>query len=905
MSGISICEKNERKPQGLESSDLECKQAEAGLGSKEERFRVILENMDYWIWEVDSKGRYTDCSKSVEKILGYFPQELIGKTPFDLMDPHETERVKEVFTRIVSEKKPIKDLENWNIHKDGRRVCFLTNGVPIMDANGELRGYRGVDRDITERKRAEEALRESERTYKNVFNNAYVGLFRSRLSDGRIVMANKRMAEIFGYKTIDDCINNYVAIEHYVYPEMRDELIIPLTRDGAIDKFEAPIRKDDGSIVWVQFSGSLSSEDGCFEGIAIDITEHKRTQKALLESHETFSKAFQTSPYAITITRAENGKLIEVNNTFTSMSGFSREEALASSSIGLNLWADEGDRQQVVDDLRAGRAVVSREYQFRTKSGKVIIGLFSAQVLQLAQGQYILSSINDITKRKQTEDRLSVAYNALDSSINGIVITNREGKINYANPAFLRMFGYTDRNQIKDKQADEVFPSQLIEKISDLEEIIDKSKNQPEEFSTKRKDGTVFHVEVASSMVIDRNGHNAGWMASFVDITKRKDLNTQLIQAQRMESVGRLASGVAHDYNNVLSVIMGFTQLAMGEKGLTESLRADLEEILKATNRAAGITRQLLAFARKQIIAPMVLDLNKSVESMIKMIRRLIGEDINFEWSPGSMLWSIKMDPSQIDQILANLCVNARDAITGVGKITIETKMMIFDSAYCADHHGFIPGEFVMLAVSDNGCGMDKEIVDNVFEPFFTTKDKDKGTGLGLSMVYGIVKQNNGFINVYSEPGIGTTIRIYLPRHEGEAVTIQDKNSEKICLGCGETILVVEDDRSILKLARRILDELGYIVLTANSPKEAIKLFKEHAGKIHLLLTDVIMPEMNGLELANSLESLCPGLKRVFMSGYTSNAIAHHGVLDEGVHFIQKPFFKEDLAKTIRKAMDE
>ncbi len=386
---------------------------------------------------------------------------------------------------------------------------------------------------------------------------------------------------------------------------------------------------------------------------------------------------------------------------------------------------------------------------------------------------------------------------------------------------------------------------------------------------------------------------------------KRQCLENQLLQTQKMESVGRLAGGVAHDYNNVLSVIMGFTELAMDEKDLTESLHADLEEILKAAKRATDITRHLLAFARKQTIAPKVLDLNKSVESMIKMLRRLIGEDIDFVWSPGAGLWSIKMDPSQIDQILVNLCVNARDAISGVGKVTIETKTISFDTAYCADHHGFIPGEFVMMAVSDNGCGIEKKILNNIFEPFFTTKDLDKGTGLGLSTVYGIVKQNNGFINVYSEPGIGTTIKIYLARHKGNAVKIQRGNTEEILAGHGETVLIVEDDPSILKLARQILDRLGYIVLTQDTPEEAIRLAKEYTGKIHLLVTDVIMPEMNGLELANRLQSIYPNLKRIFMSGYTSNAIAHHGVLDEGVHFIQKPFSKKDLAIIVRKVLDE
>jgi two-component system sensor histidine kinase EvgS len=408
------------------------------------------------------------------------------------------------------------------------------------------------------------------------------------------------------------------------------------------------------------------------------------------------------------------------------------------------------------------------------------------------------------------------------------------------------------------------------------------------------------------------DGSVGGLIGAILDITDlkraeklQKNLESQLHQAQKMESIGRLAGGVAHDYNNVLSVIIGFTQLAMEKMDSTDPLRSDLEEVLKAARHAADITRQLLAFARKQTIAPKVLDLNENVESMLKMLRRLIGEDITLAWLPGAGEWSVKIDSSQLVQILANLCVNARDAMVGVGKITIETKMVTFDSAYCANHHGSLPGEFVMLTVSDNGCGIDQEILGNIFEPFFTTKSPDKGTGLGLSTVYGIVKQNNGFIDIYSKPGTGTTIKIYLPRYEDNAVGAQGESTEEIPHGCGETILIVEDDLTILNLARRILHELDYTVLTADNPERALRLAEEHQGEIDLLLTDVIMPEMNGLELANNLRSLYPALKCVFMSGYTSSVIAHHGVLDQGVHFIQKPFSKKVLSTTVRKILDD
>jgi signal transduction histidine kinase len=386
---------------------------------------------------------------------------------------------------------------------------------------------------------------------------------------------------------------------------------------------------------------------------------------------------------------------------------------------------------------------------------------------------------------------------------------------------------------------------------------------------------------------------------------ERQKLQAQLNQAQKMESVGRLAGGVAHDFNNMLGIILGHTEMALEHLDPAQPLFADLQEIRKAAERSSDLTRQLLAFARKQTVAPKVLDLNETMEGMLKMLRRLIGEDIDLVWRPGKNLWPVKVDPSQIDQILANLCVNARDAIAGVGKVTIETGAVVLDQPYCANYAGCVPGEYVLLAVGDDGCGMDREILDKLFEPFFTTKGLGLGTGLGLATVYGIVKQNHGFINVYSEPGQGTTFKIYLPRYQGKAERLhQEGPAEPVGRG-RETILLVEDEPAILAMTTRMLQRQGYTVLAAATPGEAIRLAEAHAGEIHLLMTDVVMPEMNGRDLAKNLLSFYPNLKRLFMSGYTANVIAHHGVLDPGVNFIQKPFSIHDLAAKVREALDE
>ncbi len=351
----------------------------------------------------------------------------------------------------------------------------------------------------------------------------------------------------------------------------------------------------------------------------------------------------------------------------------------------------------------------------------------------------------------------------------------------------------------------------------------------------------------------------------------------------------------------MLGVILGHTELALLQADETHELHDDLKEIQKAANRSADITKQLLAFARKQTISPRQLDLNDTVESILNMLRRLIGEHIELVWQPAAHLWPVKMDPSQIDQILANLCINARDAIAGAGNITIETGKASFDETFCTRHTGFIPGDFVLLAVSDNGCGMDEQTLANLFEPFFTTKEMGKGTGLGLATIYGIVKQNNGFIDVYSEPGQGAVFNIYLPRiyaveAEGTAV-----HREKTDDRGTETVLLVEDEPSILKMARMMLERKGYTVLSAVSPAKAIEKAETHPGTIDLLMTDVVMPEMNGRILAEKITTLYPDIRVLFMSGYTANVIAHHGVLDDGVAFIQKPFTMAEITRKLRE----
>jgi PAS domain S-box-containing protein len=507
-----------------------------------------------------------------------------------------------------------------------------------------------------------------------------------------------------------------------------------------------------------------------------------------------------------------------------------------------------------------------------------------------------------------SERRFRTLY---QSMMDAFVVTDIQGRIRECNDAYSSMLGYP-MQELRQLSCADITPEKWLESENKIirEQVLHRGSSSVYEKEYQRKDGTVFPVELRTFLLLNNDGKPEGLSAIVRDISERRrteeereKLQAQLNQAQKMESVGQLAGGVAHDFNNMRGVILGYTELALTKVNPLEPLHEYLQTIFTAAKRSAGITRQLLAFARKQTIAPKVLDLNDTVEGMLKMLRRLIGEDIDLAWLPETGLWSVKMDPSQVDQLLANLCVNARDAISGVGKVTIETDMRSFNEEYCADHPGFVPGDFILLAVSDDGCGMEKDVLDKVFEPFFTTKELGQGTGLGLSTVYGIVKQNNGFVNVYSEPGQGTTFRIYLPRFDGEHKMVKPEDTVKTPLGHGETVLVVEDEIAILELSRAILEELGYTVLTANTPSEAIRVAEMHAGKIHLLITDVIMPDLNGRDLARQLHSRYPALKTLFMSGYTANVIVHRGVLDEDVHFIQKPFSTKDFAIKVNEVL--
>ncbi len=646
--------------------------------------------------------------------------------------------------------------------------------------------------------------------------------------------------------------------------------------------------------------------------------QHRQVEEKLRESEEWFRQVVENVREVFWLRDRHNGRILYISPACETIWNRTVEEMYRKGpSFMENVYPEDEERVSV------SRRALYEENQPFDEEYRMMRPDYSIRWVRMrcypvfnqnGEVNRYAFVVEDITERKKAEGALQQSkrsFEALAENANdGIIVAGNNGDFLYANRNASEITGYSVDELCKIGTKELAHPNEVPRLIENLKRRLE-GEDVPKQYETAivHKQGKVVPVEITAAKT---SWH--GYAADLIvlrDIAERKraeeereKLHDQLFQAQKMESVGRLAGGVAHDFNNMLGVILGRAEMILIGMQPEDPFYADLKEIQKAGKRSADLTRQLLAFARKQTIAPKVLNLNDTVEGMLKMLRRLIGEDINLLWKPDAHLWPVKMDAAQVDQILANLCVNARGAIAGTGNIAIETENVVLDEAFCAAHEGFIPGEYVMLSVSDDGCGMDEATQAQIFEPFFTTKGVGEGTGLGLATVYGIVKQNNSFIDFHSEVGKGTTFKIYIPRHEGATVKETTSDSTKTLKGHGETILLVEDDPSILNMGKTMLERLGYTVLAAEDSSQVLNLAKEHKGQIHLLMTDVVMPKMSGKDLAQQIGTLNPEIKVLFMSGYTANVIAHQGILDEEVPFIQKPFSMKDLATKVREALE-
>jgi PAS domain S-box-containing protein len=912
----------------------EQKMAEEALKRSEEKYRELVESANSIILRMDNHGEITFINEFAQHFFGYREEELLGKNVVGtIVPPVESTTGRDL--RLMVEDIGLNPESytnniNENMRCDGERVWIAWTNKPIRDDDGRVVEVLCVGNDITERKQVERSLQLSEEKYRRLFEDSILGIFRSTV-DGRLIEVNPAFAKIFAFDSAEQATSlvKDIAVDIYVDPSRRKEVLRELLDANKPVHTETLFKRKDGSTfagnlhLWVAHDDGVNGNQLHFEGFVEDISERKQAEEALRESQQQLANIIDFLPDA-TFVIDQGGKVIAWNQAMEEMTGISAAQILGKGNYEYAL-PFYGERRPILIDLvLKSREKIEREYVAVERRGNILLGeaympalrgggryLFgTASALYDSRGNLVgaIEAIRDTTERRHMEEAIAKAEeeyrNIFENSVAGIYQVTVDGRFLNVNTAIANLHGYDSPEEFLKEVSNagqlHVHPDSRSKMLRQIEEHGLVRGFDVEMF---RKDKSVVWASLNVRAVRDKDGKIAYLEGTALDITESKLLRAQLEQAQKMESVGRLAGGIAHDFNNMLGVITGRSELAL-LKDVSPDVRDHLEEVLKAGRRSADLTRQLLAFARKQTAAPKILDLNDTISGMLKMLRRLIREDIDLSWTPRLHLWEVKIDPSQVDQILANLLVNAGDAISGSGAVTIRTENMVIDDSNVLEHPEFIPGDYVLLTVSDTGAGMSKEVCEKIFEPFFTTKEQGKGTGLGLSTVYGIVKQNGGFIYVVSRPGEGTMFKIYLPRFETKVPRAPVKKVGNEPPRGRETVLLVEDDKSIRDLSRIILEKLGYTVLVADTSARAMQLALDHHGDIDLLISDVVMPKMNGRKLAQKLGAIRPNIKCLFMSGYTADVIGRHGVLDEGIHFIHKPFQIGELAAKVRQVLD-
>jgi PAS domain S-box-containing protein len=804
-------------------------------------------------------------------------------------------------------------------------------------------------------------VQQAEEKYRSIFENAIEGVFQSSL-EGRFITANPSMARILGYESPDELMATITDIAHqlHVHPETSAKAAQIQEECGLLQGFEFEAYRKDGEKIWL-CANRRSVRDGSgtevyHEGSIEDITEHKHVQEiqgrrsahALFRSEVSTALARSSAPLRATLQSCATAMVQRLGATFARIWTLNREEDVLElqASAGLYTHIDGPHSRVPVGSFKIGKIAQERvahitndvqsdprdnDKEWAREKGMVAFAGYPLIVDDRLLGVMALFSRSELP-----EDTLDALASVADLISQGIERKRaeeglRESEERYrllfeSNPqpmwvydletlAFLAVnesavhhYGYS-REEFLAMTIEDIRPTEDIPALHDAVASTSEGVDVARIWRHRKKDGAIIEIEITSHLLVFADRRAELILAN--DITESNRLKAallaseeQLRQSQKLEAIGQLAGGVAHDFNNLLTAINGYSALARRRVGEDHPISSYLEEISKAGDRAATLTRQLLAFGRKQLLQPLAINLNDIVGEMSKLLKRLIGEDVQLVTKPSADLRQIKADPGQLEQVLVNLVVNARDAMPRGGTVTIETANTKLDGPYASAHVGVTPGDYVVLAISDTGTGMDHATRSRVFEPFFTTKEKGKGTGLGLSTVYGIVKQSGGNVWVYSELGKGTTFKVYLPQVDDD-VAARDESKTVVSTKRGsETVLLVEDEDMVRKLASELLEESGYVVMSAGGGEEAINFANQHKDRIDLLITDVVMPKISGKEVAAQLKKIHPETKVLFMSGYTDEAIVHHGIVDSDIAFIQKPFSQNALAQKIREVLD-
>ena len=923
----------------------EQKRVEGALRESEERFRQIAVNTQEWIWEVNPDGLYTYSSPVVERILGYKPQEIVGEKHFyDLFCPEDRENLKEMAFKAIAERESFREFENRNMHQNGDVVWLSTSGIPLFDEKGNFIGYRGADTDITERKKAEQT--------QIVLHNIANAVNTTKDLDELIITIQEQLG------TIVDTTNFYIAL----YDRKSDTISLPYMVDEK-DKFASfPARKtitsyvirNDKSLLVTEADIEKMSEAGEIEivgtvskvwlGVPLKIgkevigvvavqsyvdekaytekdleilkfasgqiavaIERKRAEEALRDSEMQYRTVVENAKELIWQLDTK-GNFVFFNKFAEEISGHKSDEEKGKSYKPFIYPEDLEKVSNIFKDTLAGNV---NNYDTRILNAKGEIVNLQVQTIPIYEEGKVVGTISfghDITQQKSAELALKESeakYRHLIEQSNDAIYLLEEDKFTIINHRFSELLGVTPEEAVApDFNFMDLVAPQSRPLIEERARLIEKGELPPSqyEFTGLSKDGRLIDFE-ASITYIEHEGKTLT-QGILHDITERKKLEEQFRQSQKMEAVGRLAGGIAHDFNNLLTAIIGHVELMELRLHEGDPLWKDVDVIHKAADRAAALTGQLLAFSRKQALQPRLLNINTVIEDLDKMLRRVIGEDIEFETILHPNIPNVKADPGQIEMVIMNLIINARDAMEYGGKLTIETGIVELDEEYCSARTEVVPDSYVLMSIADAGIGMSKDLLTKVFEPFFTTKEVGKGTGLGLSTVHGIVKQSGGHVSIYSEEGKGTIVKVYLPTVDERAPHEMKRSLREPAPTGSECVLLVEDEDYVREMAENTLKRFGYKVMAAADGGEASFIAEQYEDKIDLLLTDVVMPRLNGKQLLVSLRKNRPDLKVLFMSGYSSNIIVHNGVLEEGMPFIQKPFRPSELVQKVRAILD-
>jgi PAS domain S-box-containing protein len=904
--------------QTLQTEVVERKRMEEELRDSESQLQVVLESTADGILAVDSKGKVIKTNQRFAEIW---------RIPQSLMDARDDRALLDFVLEQLSDPdaflKKVQSLYGTDavdmdtlVFKDGR--VFERYSSPML-TDGAVTGRVWSFRDITERKRAEEALRESQASLESAQSINRMGSWDLDLTKGG-GQWSKEMFHLFNFDPAAGApqFNEFLVAIH---PEDRArfaEAHQRVAESGEQARLEFRSNPAHGPIH--HFDSIMQGAKGScgpvrrLAGTVQDITERKRAEEALRENEERFSGAFEYAPIGVALVTPD-GRYLKVNRVLCELVGYSEAELLTRTFQDIT---HPEDLEVDLENVRRLLAGETRSYQMEKRyvhaRGHLVTVLLNVSLVRDGQGQplYFVSQVQDITERKLLEAELNrerdLWRTLLDNSPDHIYFKDTQSRFIKSSKAQALQFGVKSPDEMVGKTDFDFFTeAHARPAFEDEQEII--RTGQPMVAKEERevwKDGHVTWASSTKMPMRDGAGKIIGIMGISRDITGRKQLEAQLFQSQKMETVGKLAGGIAHEFNSILTAIIGQSELLLEDLPAGSPLCQNATEIIQAADRAATLTRQILAYGRKQFLQPEALDLNRVIAGMEGMFHHLLGGDVDTQIVPASDLHLVKADAGQIEQVIMNMVINARDAMPNRGKLMLETANVSFDQDGVGHYPDLKPGDYVMLAITDTGTGMSEEVKARVFEPFFTTKGVGEGTGLGLSSCYGIVKQSGGHISVYSEPGRGTTFKIYLPQVEPQAnISIPRLDSPDLPGGT-ETILLVEDDPALREMAATLLRRLGYKVLAANHGIEALSLCHQRdTGYIDLLFTDVVMPHMSGKELADRVRVLYPHTKFLFTSAYTENAIVHQGVLDKGVALLQKPFTPSALARKVREVLDQ